>query len=110
MFKTDQEQFWAGEFGDNYIERNRSDDLIASNIALFSRVFQRTQTINSVLELGANIGLNLKAIRHLLPKASLSAVEINTNAVAVLRNWLEAECKNGGGGNYTYINTRLDIR
>jgi spore coat polysaccharide biosynthesis protein SpsF len=37
-------------------------------------------------ELGANIGLNLKAIRTLLPQADLAAVEINRQACEVLRH------------------------
>ena len=30
--KTDQEFFWSGEFGDNYIERNENKRLLTSNI------------------------------------------------------------------------------
>ena len=26
-YKTDQEDFWSGEFGTNYITRNQSEDL-----------------------------------------------------------------------------------
>ena len=40
-FKTDQEGFWAGEFGEKYIDRNRGREIIASNISLFSKVFAR---------------------------------------------------------------------
>ncbi len=28
-FKTEQEAFWAGEFGDEYVDRNRSPNLVA---------------------------------------------------------------------------------
>ena len=28
-FKTDQEAFWAGEFGTEYIQRNQGDALLA---------------------------------------------------------------------------------
>jgi len=77
---TDQEQFWSGQFGDDYSARNRGTDLIASNTAFFSRILSRTSGVQSVLELGANIGLNLKAIRQLIPSARLSAVELNQKA------------------------------
>lgn len=33
--KTEQEKFWAGEFGDDYTERNQGYLQLASNIALF---------------------------------------------------------------------------
>ena len=31
-FKTEQEAFWAGNFGTEYIKRNQGDDLLASNL------------------------------------------------------------------------------
>lgn len=90
-FSTPQEEFWAGQFGDDYTERNTGARWVASNLALFSRVLARTRGVQSVLELGANRGLNLIALRHLLPDARLTAVEINARAVEVLRqfSWLD---------------------
>ena len=38
---TPQEQFWAGEFGTDYIARNRSDALLASNLAFVSKALGR---------------------------------------------------------------------
>ena len=90
-FKTGQEEFWSGSFGDDYSERNRGSGQIAKNIALFSEIFSHTKKIRSVIEFGANIGLNLIAIRQLLPKVDLSAVEINQKAVAELDEWGEAK-------------------
>lgn len=86
-FQTEQEGFWAGEFGDQYAHRNRGEQLAASNLALFAQVLARTRGVESVLEFGANIGLNLKAIQQLLPRAELSAIEINAAAVAELERW-----------------------
>ena len=79
-YKTEQEEFWAGEFGQEYIGRNTPEDFLASNIALFAKILARTKRPSSVIELGANIGLNLEAIRSLLPEADLAAVEINETA------------------------------
>lgn len=83
--KTEQETFWEGDFGDEYTRRNRGTGLVAANAAFFSRVLTRTHKIQSVLELGSNIGLNLMALRQLLPTAKLSAVEINEKAASELR-------------------------
>jgi len=80
-YKTEQEEFWAGKFGDDYTERNQGSQLIASNTALFASIIARTQQVSSILEFGANRGLNLLALRNLLPVAELSAVEINPKAV-----------------------------
>lgn len=84
-FKTAQEEFWAGEFGDEYVSRNRGEKSVASNMALFARILARTDNVRTVIEFGSNIGLNLVALRLLLPEAELSAVEINRKAVSELR-------------------------
>lgn len=94
-FETEQESFWAGDFGDAYIQRNSGEELIASNTFHFAKIFGATGPVESVLELGSNIGLNLRAIRRLLPSARLSAVEINASAARVLREWGEAEVHEG---------------
>ncbi|MGE5403413.1 MAG: pseudaminic acid biosynthesis-associated methylase, partial [Candidatus Saccharibacteria bacterium] len=84
-FKTEQEDFWAGEFGDEYVNRNRGASLLASNIAFFSEILQHARGVRSILEFGANIGMNLLAFRQLLPHAELSAIEINQTAVDELK-------------------------
>ena len=93
-YKTKQEEFWAGDFGDNYIDRNRSEAYLAANTALFSEVFKSTNSVSSVIEFGANVGLSLQAIRRLKPKISLSAIEINKNAVKELRKIEDIEVFN----------------
>ncbi|MDA3898331.1 MAG: hypothetical protein PF482_19515 [Desulfobacteraceae bacterium] len=84
-FKTDQEEFWAGKFGDEYIERNKGGSTLASNISFFAKILKKTVSVSSVIEFGSNIGLNLEAIQRLLPNADLSAIEINKNAVTQLK-------------------------
>ncbi|MGR8932926.1 MAG: pseudaminic acid biosynthesis-associated methylase [Gammaproteobacteria bacterium] len=84
-YSTDQEQFWAGEFGDEYVDRNTGAVWVASNTALFAQVLRNTGKIRDILEFGANIGLNLQALKVLLPEARLAAVEINAKAAECLR-------------------------
>lgn len=84
IFKTEQEAFWAGDFGTEYIQRNRGDALLASNIALFARALRQAQGIRSCIEFGANIGMNLQALKLLLPGIDAHAVEINTIAAMQL--------------------------
>lgn len=85
-YKTEQEKFWSGEFGDSYIDRNQDSRILASDMSLFGEVLRYTKGIRSVMEFGSNIGLNLKAIHTLLPDASLNAIEINHKAAELLRN------------------------
>ncbi|HRU01405.1 MAG TPA: hypothetical protein P5239_06855 [Victivallales bacterium] len=86
-YKTEQEKFWAGNFGSEYIKRNKGDKWIANNLVLFSKILARANSIDSILELGANIGLNLHAIHRLLPEASITALEINKKAVNELKKF-----------------------
>lgn len=89
QFKTEQEQFWAGTFGNEYIDRNKDIHYISSNIALFAKILDKTKQVQSIIEFGANIGLNLIAIKQLLPKVEISAVEINQKAVAELKKLIK---------------------
>ena len=85
-FSTQQEQFWAGDFGSDYINRNNDEKILASNIALFAKAIQSTYEIKSVIEFGSNIGLNLMALSLLLSDVDdFSAIEINHKAAEVLK-------------------------
>jgi len=82
-YKTEQENFWATKFGDEYIDRNQNWMI---NTPFFSKVLDRTNNVVSIIEFGCNIGLNLRAINLLKPEAKLTGVEINKKAVDILRN------------------------
>ena len=79
--KTEQEIFWAGEFGNNYVDRNSS----YCNINNFSKILISNRIrINSTLEIGANIGLNLDAVKSIFPKSETFGIEINERAFSIL--------------------------
>ena len=79
-FKTEQETFWAGSFGNEYIQRNQGDALLASNLNFFSTALRTAGGVKSCIEFGANIGMNLKAMKLLYPAVELHGIEINTGA------------------------------
>ncbi len=83
-YKTDQEEFWAGAFGTEYIQRNQGDALLASNLDFFSRALRSAHRMDSCIEFGANIGMNLKALRLLRPGLDCHAIEINADAARLL--------------------------
>jgi spore coat polysaccharide biosynthesis protein SpsF len=91
MFKTDQEKFWAENFGNEYIERNQGAQLMASNLNFFSKAFAKAGKINSCIEFGANIGMNLKALKLLYPNIELRGIEINKQASEQLENLIGVE-------------------
>ena len=83
-YRTEQEAFWAGSFGDAYIGRNQGDALLASNLDFFAKALRQAQGLQSCLELGANIGMNLKALKLLHPGLRAHAVEIHAEAARQL--------------------------
>lgn len=87
-YTTEQEAFWAGQFGDEYIGRNTGDQLLAYNLDFFARALRRAQGIRSVIEFGANVGMNLKAMKLLSPSQEQFGIEINSRAAADLEQSL----------------------
>ncbi len=79
-FNTEQEAFWAGEFGTEYIQRNQGDALLASNLDFFAKALRATRGVKSCIEFGANIGMNLKALKLLHPTQEQHGIEINVDA------------------------------
>jgi len=77
---TAQEDFWRGDFGNSYISRNNDKELLASKSAMFTKILSKTNNLNSVVEFGCNIGLNLLALKNLLPYTKLTGIEINHKA------------------------------
>lgn len=85
-FKTEQEAFWAGDFGDQYIERNKSERLLAANLNFFVKALHAVGQVNSVIEFGANVGMNMRALKLLHPQIKQFGVEINKKAASELAN------------------------
>jgi len=90
-FQTEQENFWAGEFGNDYIGRNVGSKLLASNLAFFTKALAHTRKLQSCIEFGANIGMNLKALQLLYPNQEQYAIEINPTAAAELETIIPPE-------------------
>lgn len=83
-------EFWKGEFGTAYTARCSDESLIAANQHFFNRIYDRDGPVEavwprSVIEFGANRGLNLRAIRKIDDELQLTAVEINPSACEELR-------------------------
>lgn len=84
--ETDQVKFWRGEFGDEYVNRNAVNrDHMKGRLALWVKISEYLQgdPPKSILEVGPNIGLNLRALNLLTP-AELYAVEPNEKAREIL--------------------------
>ena len=82
--ETEQEVFWAGEFGTQYIQRNQGEALLGSNLNFFAKALRSARNLKTCIEFGANIGMNLKALKLIYPTQEQYGIEINGDAVREL--------------------------
>ena len=88
--KTKQMEFWSGSFGQEYTERNNYDlsqwdKLYFDNYGLgkleiFKQAFDGLDKEIKILEVGCNIGMQLRGLHHLGFK-NLYGVDLQVNAV-----------------------------
>jgi len=90
-YKSEQEKFWAGKFGTEYSVRRDGDRLLASNLNFLSKALSKAGNLKNCIEFGANVGMNLRALKLLNPDMKIDAIEINKNAVDELKNLLGRE-------------------
>ena len=95
IYETEQENFWATNFGSNYIIRNNSEQLLYSKVAWWAKMLKSANNVTSIRELGCNIGLNLVALKRLQPSLQLSGYEINDEAFRQAKEFNVAEIKQG---------------
>lgn len=74
-----QEEFWASGFGDDYSDRN-SNIPWSARIPFWSKILELTDA-TSVLDVGTNLGWNLRAIREIDARISLWGVDVNQKAL-----------------------------
>ena len=79
---TEQENFWEGEFGNEYTDRN-NEIIIKNNVNLFEKILKNI-SIKTIFEIGCNRGLNFKAIKLINQDISLNGLEINKYAYDIL--------------------------
>ena len=84
-FQTKQELFWKGKFGNEYLKRNKIKSLLNTCKNFFRKALIKANKINSIIEFGPNIGINLIALKKILNLNKITAVEINKNNCAKLK-------------------------
>ena len=112
--ETEQVKFWRGDFGDTYVDRNAtSHEHMKMRLSMWVRIFQymAADMPKSVLEIGPNIGLNIRAMK-MLCEAEYFAVEPNEKARQILieQNVLPAEnLQNAFAGDFIVPQTPVDL-
>lgn len=93
---TEQEKFWINEFGKSYSKRNKRKN----KKKFFNNIIKKTGKLESVFEIGTNIGLNLDELKKLDSKIETFGVEINEYAFK--------ECKKKG--HHIFNNSIIDFK
>ena len=76
------ESLWGGEFGDEYVKRNFDDG--SARVPLWRWVLETIEA-KTVLEVGCNVGGNLRALASLIGPENVVGVDINASALAALK-------------------------
>jgi pseudaminic acid biosynthesis-associated methylase len=71
--------FWAGNFGDEYTDRNQVDWSL--RVPLLQRMIDQTGA-ETFLDVGCNAGWNLLALRKISPDFMMSGIDVNERALA----------------------------
>jgi len=79
-FNSEQEGFWAKEYSKEYIEKNDAHDHKLGSEG-WSQILSSAGTeITNFLELGCNVGRNVRQLQDVIPDAKPSVIEISEEA------------------------------
>ena len=76
---NDQQNFWANEYAQDYIEKNSQFNR-ELGIDGWQKMLDKAEGIDSMLECGCNIGRNIDFLNELLPDVAKSIIEISSPA------------------------------
>lgn len=93
-YKTEQEKFWAEEFGDDYLARHEDEALVTNNVGFWTPLLTRTTGVKRILELGCNAGLNLRALNRIDSRFDMTGYEINAQTAKRCAEYGVATVKN----------------
>jgi pseudaminic acid biosynthesis-associated methylase len=77
------EQLWSGEFGDAYVDRNRT---AGEPRALFWKTILVEFPVQCVLEIGCNVGANLRWIASMISPHNIYGIDINLKSLEELQH------------------------
>jgi pseudaminic acid biosynthesis-associated methylase len=101
------ERLWAGDFGDDYVDRNAGSYDVRERYWVDR--FEQTGC-QSVLEVGCNVGGNLRWLAPLLPPGGTTGVDINRKALTTLHvNYPEIDALWSPARDLPFRDRRFDL-
>jgi spore coat polysaccharide biosynthesis protein SpsF len=85
---NEQQEFWANTYAKSYIRKNNEFDQ-ERGVEAWKLILSKTDTVESVLECGCNIGRNVEFLTKVLPRASISIIEISKPAFEIVTSRYE---------------------
>ena len=76
---------WAQSYGVNYIVKGLGEDWETTRVPLWENVVAELRACETILEIGCNIGMNVRAINKLQPQARITGLEINRICVDLVK-------------------------
>jgi pseudaminic acid biosynthesis-associated methylase len=83
---TRLEQLWSGEFGNDYVDRNRMAS--AGRYEFWAALIRDLPEVKTILEVGCNVGANLRWLADLRRPQDVYGIDINVKALNELRREL----------------------
>lgn len=101
------EKLWAGQFGDAYVDRNLNAG--STRLPLWQQVFEQC-IVDSILEVGCNIGANFDSIVRFVRPAHVFGVDVNEKALQLLHTRMPAvNCVSSLAKKLPFRDCRFDL-
>lgn len=105
--QTPLEQLWAGGFGDAYVDRNIEAE--RGRDAFWGDVIDRLRP-RTALEVGCNVGANLRWIAERLGQENVAGVDVNAKALEELRRRLpDVDARRSSGAALPFEDASFDL-
>ncbi len=106
--KNEQQNFWIKKYGEDYRKKNGVQDIKLAEEA-WKKMLSKCDEIDSILECGSNIGLNIETLNRILPNQSKSIIEINPEAYAIAKNNFNLDQSFNGSILDSDFSTKFDL-
>lgn len=100
------EALWGGDFGDAYVERNRAAG--EGRGPFWKSILERTQA-REVLEVGCNVGANLRWIVEQLGPDGVTGIDINDKALHEVRAALKIRTQRASARELPFPDSSFDL-
>ena len=101
------EALWRGSFGDDYVDRNAT---VADHRRAFWTELLRDLPVERVLEVGCNLGANLRWLAELRAPGDVYGIDVNAKAIARLHETLpEVNALRGVARELPYRDSWFDL-